>query len=144
MEPQSLTYIQLMLRQVPGRGLRQCLKLLHMEGFSICELAQVVMAVADGSYTEFHLVDGRKILAGHKLGDYEEFLSALGCFRISREAIVNLGHVWEWVKPQKKGRGGKVKLSTGEKLRLSRRRKKEFLELFEAGSADVDSNDDEE
>jgi two-component system, LytTR family, response regulator len=62
------------------------------------------------------------------MGEYEELLKDHGFMRIHKSYIVNLFKVERFIK----GRGGELELSDGIVLPLSRERKQDFLDHFEA------------
>ena len=84
---------------------------------------EVVFVEASGSYTEFHLVNGERIISSTGLKCFETLLEQFGFIRIHNSHIVNMNFVSQYHK----GRGGAVELIDGRELLVSQRRKDVFL-----------------
>ncbi len=98
----------------------------NINGFQIIDLENIIRLEGDRNYSRFILEDDIKILTSKRLGEYEDLLSTHGFFRVHQSTIVNLRHV----KAYEKGDGGKIQMSDGEKVQLSRHRKQDFIALF--------------
>ena len=79
------------------------------------------------NYTNFIILNDRKVTTSKSLGEYEEMLNGYGFFRIHQSTIVNLLHVKAYLK----GDGGLIEMTDGESLKLSRHRKTEFMQRFQ-------------
>lgn len=111
---------------VPPVQVLQRLALPNAEGLSIVEVADIVRCQAHSNYTEFHLVDGRKMMISRSMGEYEQFLTASGFFRVHKSHIINMCHVRNYVR----GKGGYVVMTDGSHVDVSVRRKEAFLNLL--------------
>lgn len=89
-------------------------------------IQDLIRCHSDGSYTSFHLVSGKKILASKPIGEYEELLQEERFFRIHRSYLVNLDHIKKYVK----GEGGYVVMSDGAEVEVSRRKKNDFIAVL--------------
>lgn len=98
----------------------------NVNGFQIIDLENIIRLEGDRNYSRFILEGDVKILTSKRLGEYEDLLAAHGFFRVHQSTIVNLRHV----KAYEKGDGGKVDMSDGHKVQLSRHRKQDFIALF--------------
>jgi two-component system, LytTR family, response regulator len=87
---------------------------------------EILYLNSDGNYTTIHLENKQKIVSSRNLGDYESLLESLHFFRIHHSTIINLAQIREYLK----GEGGSVILTDGTELDVSKRRKKEFLEMI--------------
>ena len=113
--------------QLPSRNLPvfQRLPLPTSEGIVFINTDEIIHAEAGGSYTDFILQNGRKIMVSKPLGDFEERLAHRNFFRIHNSHIVNLGQVVKYVR----GEGGHVVMTNDTVVPVSRSRKEEFLRL---------------
>jgi two-component system LytT family response regulator len=97
------------------------------DGLQFINLNQIIRIEASGSYCNFFLTDGKKILLSKKLGDVEELLAHnQEFFRAHKSNIIHLKYVEKYIK----GEGGEIQMSDQAIIVLSRNKKAEFLELF--------------
>lgn len=97
-----------------------------IDGFEISKVKDILYCQAQDNFTEFHFLDGRKMLICRTLKHYDEALQDCGFQRIHRSYLVNL----EYVVKYNKGKGGYLTLENGVELEISSSKKKEFLERF--------------
>jgi two-component system LytT family response regulator len=100
----------------------------ELDGFSIARYDEILYCEAAKNYTIFVFQGGRKIIASRTIGEYGDLLADFGFMRIHKSFIINLTKVARYVK----GRGGEIELIDGTVLPVSRDRKQDFLEHFEA------------
>ena len=86
-------------------------------------LSQIIYCEADRGYTNFFLRNEDQILISKTLMEYEKLLSSCSFFRIHQSYLVNLHQVEQYLK----NKGGRVKLSNGDTLPVSRNKKEAFL-----------------
>lgn len=98
----------------------------HVEGFQVVKVKNIIRLEGDGNYTHFILDNKKKITTTKNLGEYEKLLNEYGFFRIHQSTIISLRHVIGY----QKGDGGLVEMTDGASLKVSRDRKKNFLERF--------------
>lgn len=97
------------------------------DGLQFITLQNIIRIEASGSYCNFYLVDGRKLLLSKKLGDVEEILiHNPDFFRAHKSNMINLKYVEKYMK----GDGGEIQMLDKTIITLSRSKKTEFLELF--------------
>ena len=94
-----------------------------LKGFQVIELDDILYAEASGNYTIFYFTDQRSAFTSKPIHEYEELLSDSGFVRIHKSCLINLLHVKEYIR----GEGGSVKISNGQELEVSRRKKDLFL-----------------
>ena len=94
-----------------------------LKGFQVVELNDILYAESSGNYTNFHFANKHLICSSKPMHEYEELLSDAGFVRIHKSCLVNLLHVKEYIR----GKGGSVKLSSGQELEVARRKKDLFL-----------------
>lgn len=97
-----------------------------LRGLQFVAIRDILYLISDGNYTTIQIDKAQKIVSSRNLGDYETLLSDLNFFRIHHSSLINLSHIKEYLK----GEGGSVILSDGTELDVSKRKKKEFLELI--------------
>jgi two-component system, LytTR family, response regulator len=97
-----------------------------MRGLLFVPVKEILCLISEGNYTTILIENNQKIVSSRNLGDYEILLENLHFFRIHHSTIINLGQIKEYLK----GEGGSVILSDGTELDVSKRKKKEFLELI--------------
>ncbi|MEX1003630.1 MAG: LytTR family DNA-binding domain-containing protein [Crocinitomicaceae bacterium] len=102
------------------------LVLSNVDGFKVVNLTDLIRLEGDGNYTNFIILNSRKVTSSKNLREYEDLLVDHGFFRIHQSTIVNLRHVTGF----KKEDGGRVEMSDGESAKLSRYRKADFMERF--------------
>lgn len=93
------------------------------EGVHIIRIRDLIRCTSDGNYTEFHLLDGGRLVSSVQLGEYEELLYAHHFCRIHRSHLINLAHLRSVLKVD----GGTVVMADGTVLPISRRRKQELM-----------------
>jgi two-component system, LytTR family, response regulator len=87
----------------------------------------VIYCESQDNYTQFFLVDGKKIMVSKTIKFFEDALDDSKFFRVHRSNIINLKYIDKYVK----GEGGYVVLKQGARIPVSRRRKESFLQLFQ-------------
>jgi two-component system LytT family response regulator len=94
--------------------------------YEIVFIKDIIHCEAEGSYTTFHLVGGKKLLVTAGLLQYEELLPSKEFIRIHRHHLININHVVRYLKVD----GGIAIMSDDTKIEVSRRKKDEFLEAL--------------
>ena len=88
-------------------------------------LKDVVYCKSDGNYTTFVLNTGETHMCSQTLREYEDRFVDNNFFRIHKSCLINLCYVVKYINE------GRVVLSTGEELSVSRNHKKSLLERME-------------
>jgi two-component system LytT family response regulator len=96
--------------------------------YEIINLKDIIRCEADGSYTNFYLVDKRKIMVSASLKHYEELLPELDFIRVHHHNLINMNHVLRFLKED----GGYAVMSDGSKIEISRRKKDQFMERLKS------------
>ncbi len=131
--PQQLSILQEQIHAPQPSGLNQRkpnanqrIALPTAEGIHFVQMTDIIQCESLGSYTKFHLTNGKPIVVSRLLKEYEEILDNYYFFRVHQSNIVNLEHIKRYVK----GDGGQVWLTDSTEVEVSRRRKEEFLSLL--------------
>ena len=109
--------------------LENTLKVSTTDGIEIIPFEQILYLQSINYYTNVVLVVGREIITSRHLKDYEENLKNSGFFRIHNSFIINTLHLKSFVSKE----GFFVELTNGKSIKISRRRKEEFLEYIKKG-----------
>lgn len=124
---QRLNHIELLLENRRKSGLEyERLALPTQNGFKSVEVKEIVRCEADNMYTTFHFTNKSQFVVSRNMKEYEEILGDYDFFRIHTSHLVNLRHVKEYIR----GDGGRVIMSDGSQVDVSRRRKDDFVRAF--------------
>lgn len=96
--------------------------------YEIVNIKDIIRCEADGSYTNFHLVGGKKLMVSASLKHYEDLLPSNDFIRIHHHHLINMNHVVRFLKTD----GGYAIMSDDSQLEISRRKKDAFLERLNA------------
>lgn len=118
--------LKVLIENYGSEGEVQKLIIANTDGFEVIEIKHIIRLEGDGNYTHFILENDKKMTSTKNIGEYEKLLNKYGFFRIHQSTLINLRHVAGYIK----GDGGLVKMTDGKSLKVSRDRKKSFLEKF--------------
>lgn len=96
-------------------------------GLDFIKLEDIIRLEAESNYTVIHLPAAKKIVSTRHLKEYEDILPPDHFFRAHHSHIINLAHIINYYK----GEGGYVKMADGSTVDIAKRKKKDFLALFE-------------
>jgi two-component system LytT family response regulator len=96
--------------------------------YEIINIKDIIRCEADGSYTNFYLVGGKKLMVSASLKHYEDLLPENDFIRIHHHHLINMNHVVRFLKVD----GGYAIMSDNTQLEISRRKKDAFLERLNA------------
>ena len=82
----------------------------------------VMYMSGDGRYTQIYIANGKKILTGRKIGDYEKVLDHGMFFRTHRSFIINM----QYVARINKREGFYCEMVNGQTVPISKRKQDEF------------------
>jgi two-component system LytT family response regulator len=97
------------------------------DGLQFISISHIIRLAAKGSYTQIFCEQNNTILSSRPLKDYEDILPPEIFFRAHHSHIINLSFVKHYVR----GNGGYVTMIDGSAIDIAKRKKKEFLELFQ-------------
>lgn len=92
----------------------------------LVKLLDLVYCESRDNYTDFHLLNGKKILVSNTLKEYDEMLSEYGFFRAHKSYLINLIHIDRFEKAD----GGSIVLDNEIKLPVASRKKEQLLEML--------------
>jgi len=97
------------------------------ENIYVVNTSDIIRCESDSGYTNFFLVDGKKILVSRNLKDFEDLLDGLGYYRIHQSHLINLKYIDHYSKTE----GGFVIMKDNSAIPVARRKKDNFLKLLE-------------
>ena len=101
------------------------ISLRYCDGIEFVSPHQIIYCKSEGSYTSV-IMEYKKKLVCKQLGVMENMLDHHNFFRTHRSFLVNLNHIKKYISIN----GGYLIMSNGDKVNVSRRRKKQLLQLF--------------
>ena len=90
------------------------------------EVREIIRCQGEGNYTHIHLKGNKQLMVSKTLVEFEDLLQEYLFVRAHKTHLVNLLHVVAYVKTG----GGVLKLSNGDKIPVSRRRKEQVQQLL--------------
>ncbi|MET0944875.1 MAG: LytTR family DNA-binding domain-containing protein [Flavobacterium sp.] len=93
-----------------------------LDKIELIRMSEIIFCQADGKYTYFYLMDGKKIMSSRNLGEYTNILDGNYFFRIHHSYIINIRHI---AKISKKD-GYFCEFSNGIILSVAKRRQEDF------------------
>ncbi len=93
------------------------------EGIEFIPTREILFCVANGSYTDFHLADGRKLVVSKNLKEYENMLHDCNFMRVHNSFLINLGEVKKLVRAE----GGYIVMNNDKQVSISPTKREEFL-----------------
>ena len=96
------------------------------DGIEFVEKNDIIFCEADGSYTQIHLINDKKILSSYNLKKIGDLLSDKHFFRVHKSFVISLQHI----EKVNHSEGGVVVMSNTHSIPIARRRKDEFLKFI--------------
>ncbi len=92
--------------------------------YEIVSIKDIIRLEAEGSYTNFYLNGGKKIMVSASLKHYEDLLPEKDFIRVHHHHLINMNHVQRFLKVD----GGYAVMSDNKQVEISRRKKDFFLQ----------------
>ncbi len=89
--------------------------------------SDIIRLEADGNYSTFYMIDGRKVIVSKPTSDYEEILVENGFFRIHKSHLINMRKLSYFDKAE----GGSVVMVDGSNVPVASRKRDAVIELLE-------------
>lgn len=96
----------------------------HLKGFDVLKISEIIMCMADGYCTNFHVSGDRKYTSSKNLKHFDEMLEEHNIIRVHHSYLVNLKHVLSYT------RQGEIYLTEGHKAYLGDSYKNFFIKRF--------------
>lgn len=97
-----------------------------LDKIELIRMEDIIFCKAEGKYTEFFLVNDKKILSSRNLGEYVPIMDPNYFFRIHHSYVVNIKHI---TKISKKD-GYSCEFINGLSLPIAKRRQEEFIKFI--------------
>ena len=97
------------------------------EGLEFITIRNIIRIESSSNYSKVFLANKQPILVTRLLKDFEDILLPHHFFRVHHSHLVNLQYITRYIR----GEGGQVVLENGDVVDVSRRKKEEFLSLFQ-------------
>jgi len=96
------------------------------EKIHIIETDQILRCESDNYYTNFFLLDGKKILVSKTLKENEELLGGHNFIRPHKSHLVNV----KYIKGFLRNDGGYIEMNDGSRIPVSRRKREKIIEII--------------
>ncbi|MCB2218746.1 MAG: LytTR family DNA-binding domain-containing protein [Bacteroidetes bacterium] len=103
------------------------LVLKSMDQVHVVDISDIVHIEADGNYSTFYLLDGRKIVITKSIKEFETQLLDNGFHRIHKSHIVNINRMNYFDKAD----GGTLVMCNGDEVPVASRKRDMLMELFD-------------
>ena len=113
-------------KQPNGENRNICLS--TAEGIEFVKIQDIIYCEANGSYTNFLLKEGKKIIVSKHLKEYETLLSEHAFMRVHNSFLINLLEVQRFVKTD----GGYILMKNDDTISISQKKRDEFMEKMSA------------
>lgn len=114
-------------KSIPKENAQNKIAIPTSKGVKFIAIEEIIRLEASKTYTFIHLQNGNKILSSKNIGKLEEQLNGLNHFyRTHKSHLINLQFISEYHKDD----GGIIILGNGDKVPVSRDKKKGFLEMI--------------
>ncbi len=97
-----------------------------LDGMLFINPGDIIRCEASGSYSNFYLVNGKKLTTSLRLKECEDLLPEQFFFRAHHSHIINLNYMTRYVK----GRGGYIVMEDNSMVEVASRKKEAFLEFL--------------
>jgi len=96
------------------------------EKIHVIETDQILRCESDNYYTNFFLLDGKKILVSKTLKENEELLGDHNFIRPHKSHLVNVKYIKGFLRID----GGYIEMTDGSKIPVSRRKREKIIEII--------------
>ena len=114
------------IKASPGGERKICLATLNSIEF--ININEVLYCEADGSYTNFYLKNGDKLLVSKNLKEYENMLTDYNFMRVHNSFLINLAEVKSLVKSE----GGYILMNNNSQISISPKKREMFMSKMAA------------
>jgi two-component system LytT family response regulator len=96
------------------------------ENMHVIHIKDILYCQAEGGYTQFWLLGGRKIITSQNLKEYESLLSSHGFIRVHHKYLANISHVNNFSRQD----GGMLFLPEGHQVPVSYRKRDQVIKAL--------------
>jgi len=98
------------------------------ESIEFINIREIIYCEASGSYTNFHMKSGSKLLVSKNLKEYENMLADYNFMRVHNSFLINLREVKSLVKSE----GGYIVMNDNSQISISPKKRDVFMEKMSA------------
>jgi two-component system LytT family response regulator len=119
--------IEILLQQLTGKSVTdKKLVLKDLDNIYFVKIADILYALAEGTYTRFYIDHMKPVTVSKNLKEYENILEPAGFIRTHHSYLVNPDKIVRFDKKD----GGSLILSSGEAIPLSKRKKDTVIQVL--------------
>lgn len=93
------------------------------EGIEFIPAHHISYCEANGSYTDFHLTDNRKLVVSKNLKEYENLLADMNFMRVHNSFLINLEEVKKFIRSE----GGYIVMNNDKQVSISNSKREDFM-----------------
>ncbi len=97
------------------------------DAMHVVKVKDIIRCEAEGNYTSFYFVEGKRLMVSGILKDYEELLDSEQFFRPHQSHLINVNHLQRFEKRD----GGFVIMNGGHEVPVSFRKKEHLLKVIQ-------------
>jgi two-component system LytT family response regulator len=98
------------------------------ENIHVVNIEDIIRCEATNNYTQFYLINNRKLLVSKTLKEYQDLLQGYGFFRLHHSHLINIHHLDRYSKRER----GTIVRSDQSVVPVSLRRKEHLLQILKA------------
>lgn len=76
-----------------GKNINEYVAIASLDKIELIKMSEIVFCKADGRYTIFHLLNGKRIMSSRNLGEYSDVLDSAYFFRIHHSYVINIRQI---------------------------------------------------
>ena len=122
---EQIDFLMLQLKDQENNAIHR-IALPTSHGLDFIDLKDILYCESDGAYSYLHYTDGTNLLISKPLKYLEDILCDFQFFRVHKSYIVNKDYVTKYHR----GSGGLLIMKNGARVKVSRSKKDELLNLF--------------
>ena len=115
--------IELLLKNLTAGDDKKKICLATSDGLEFIDVKDIIYCEASGSYTNFYLEPGRKLMVSKNLKEYEHMLPDKQFMRVHNSYLINLQKVKKFVKAE----GGYIVMSNNDQVSISQSKRDDFM-----------------
>jgi len=116
------------LMQNVGSGSQKPKKIIlsTAEGYHVVNPDDIIRCQSDSYYTNFHFIDGKRVIVSKTLKEYEEMLNDFGFVRCHKSHLVNVKYIKSYLRAD----GGFIMMTDGTEIPVSRRKRDYIVNII--------------
>jgi two-component system, LytTR family, response regulator len=116
--------MEVLLDNLTSGSVRRKICLATADSVEFYNVSDILYCEANGSYTDFHFTDGKRLTVSKHLKEYEHLLLECNFMRVHNSFLINLAEVKKFVKSD----GGYIVMNNNSTITISQKKREEFME----------------